>query len=223
MNGQGISSVTEPEILYEDECIVVAVKPYGMLSESHDSLPSMPAALSELMSSRIYTVHRLDRTTVGLTVYAKTSAAAASLSAQIQDGRFKKTYLAVVEGTPDDSGEMVDLLYYDRARSKSYVVKRMRRGVREACLSYERLGGSTMGATPVSLVKIRLTTGRTHQIRVQFASRKTPLVGDRRYGSALNADNIALCSHELSFNHPQSGEEMNFSYAPHGEAFDLFG
>jgi len=202
---------TDANIIFEDDCIAVAYKPFGVLSEAHASSPNMQAILRDLCGCEVYPVHRLDKTTEGLMVYAKTKDAAAKLSLAIQQGQMQKTYLALVEGTPDEYGELCDLLYYDRQRGKSFVVKRERRGVKEARLSYERLKTDELSGTAVSLLKICLLTGRTHQIRVQFASRKMPLVGDRRYGSHVPADNIALCASELRFPHPVTGEELQFS------------
>lgn len=206
-------------IYYEDEHIIVAVKPYGVLSEAHDSLPSLPVMLSRQCNCEIYPVHRLDKTTQGLIVYAKTSASAARLSAAIQNGEVQKTYLALIEGVPDAGGELTDLLYFDRKKGKSYVVKRERKGVKEAKLSYERLETTELGGMTVSKVRVRLLTGRTHQIRVQFASRRMPLVGDRRYGSHVAAGNIALCAAELQLPHPVSGELMRFSWLPDDPQF----
>lgn len=207
-------------IFFQDEHIIVAFKPSGVLSEAHESQPNMPAILRELTGGEVFTVHRLDKTTEGLTVYAKTADAAAKLSAAIQRGEVEKTYLALVEGIPDESGELTDLLYYDRMKGKSYIVKRPRKGVKEAKLRYERIGISQIGGSTVSTVKIRLLTGRTHQIRVQFASRKMPLVGDRRYGSHIPADDIALCAAELRFIHPFTGEELHFTCTPKNPVFN---
>ncbi len=204
-------------ILFEDEHIIVAYKPYGVLSEPHAHRHNLPAILKEQCGCEVYPVHRLDKTTQGLIVYAKTSSAAAKLSEEIRRGEVEKTYLAVVEGIPDERGEMTDLLYYDRSRSKSYVVKRERRGVKQACLHYERLDTKEIAGSTASTVRIRLMTGRTHQIRVQFASRKMPLVGDRRYGSRIPAENIALCAAELRFIHPATGDQLRFTCEP--EAF----
>ena len=205
-----IDTSADAHIVFEDEHIVVVRKPYGVLSEAHESQPNMPAILQRLCGCEVYPVHRLDKTTEGLMVYAKTRPAAAKLSEAIQRGEVEKTYLAVVEGLPDESGRMTDLLYFDRKKGKSYVVKRERRGVKEARLSYERLGTEERDGRTVSRVRIRLETGRTHQIRVQFASRGMPLVGDRRYGSRIKADNIALQAAGLKFPHPVTGEEMEF-------------
>ena len=211
----------EPSVLFQDEFVIVAYKPYGALSEYDDKKTNMPSLLQEQTGCRsLYPVHRLDRSTQGLMVFAKTKEAASALSAQIQRGEMKKTYLAVVEGVPDEpSGEYTDLLYFDRRKNKSYTVKRERKGVKEARLQYEVLKTAGQDDKPISLLRIRLLTGRTHQIRVQLASRKMPLVGDRRYGSHIASEHIQLCSSELSFIHPDTGERMAFSYQPTNEYF----
>ena len=192
----------EVSILFQDNHLIVAFKPYGALSEYDEKKPNMPAVLKEETGcDAIYPVHRLDRTTQGLMVYAKTEEAARRLSRLIQDGGLEN---------------------FDRKKNKSYVVKRERKGVKQARLSYETIATSEYDAKTLSLLKIRLLTGRTHQIRVQFASRKMPLVGDRRYGSSVTSDNIMLCSHRLRFTHPFSGEEMDFLYRPEDGVFALF-
>ena len=214
----------EINIRYRDAHLLVAYKPYGVLSESDDKKPNMPALLREENCRRdIYTVHRLDRTTQGLMVYTLTAEAAKRLSAAVQRGEVEKIYLAVTEGVPETPiGELSDLLYFDRKKNKSYVVKRERKGVKEARLYYETLETIQHDDKTLSLLKIRLLTGRTHQIRVQFASRKMPLVGDRRYGSTVESDNILLCSSQLCFTHPFSGEELCFSYLPDNGMFSSF-
>ncbi len=201
-------------VLYEDDSIAVVTKPCGVLSEAHERLPNLPALLRDRCGCEVYPVHRLDKTTEGLMVYAKTGEAAAKLSEEIRLGRMEKIYLAVVEGIPDERGEMTDLLYFDRAKGKSYVVRRERKGVKLAKLSYERLSIDEIDGAAVSTVRIRLSTGRTHQIRVQFASRKMPLVGDRRYGSRIPSDRIALCAAQLRFRHPITGEELDYDITP---------
>ena len=193
------------DILYQDAQIILCVKPAGVLSEEG----GMPELLrAQTASTQIYCVHRLDRAVGGLMVYAKTKEAAASLSGQIAEGHLEKRYLAVGRGDAPQQGEMRDLLYHDAKTNKSYVVKRMRKGVREAVLRYERL--ERQG--DLSLVRVGLLTGRSHQIRVQFASRQLPLLGDRRYGGGEGE--IALWSSELRFAHPQSGDELHFCAAP---------
>ena len=140
----------------------------------------------------------------------------------VQRGEVEKTYLAVVEGVPESpTGELRDLLFFDRRKNKSYVVKRERKGVKEARMTYETQGTKESDGTTLSLIKIRLLTGRTHQIRVQFASRNMPLAGDRRYGSKAVCENIQLCASELQFTHPFAGEEMHFSYTPTNEYFGM--
>lgn len=195
-----------------------------MLSEIDEHKPNMPSLLQDALGcDTIYPVHRLDRTTQGVMVYALTENAARRLSAMIQQGKVEKTYLAVVEGVPEETqGEYADLLYFDRRKNKSYVVKRERKGVKQARLQYEVLQTIEHEGQRLSLLKIQLLTGRTHQIRVQFASRKMPLVGDRRYGSHIPADHIQLCAARLSFSHPVTGEELRFSYDPTDEFFRLF-
>lgn len=211
-------------ILFRDDHLVIAYKPYGVLSEFDGHKLNMPSLLrDELGCDTIYPVHRLDRTTQGVMVYALTEDAARRLSAIIQQGQIEKTYLAVVEGVPEDwQGDYTDLLYFDRRKNKSYVVKRERKGVKQARLQYQVLQTIEYEGERLSLMQIRLLTGRTHQIRVQFASRKMPLVGDRRYGSHIPADHIQLCSARLSFTHPVTGEELSFSADPTNEFFRLF-
>lgn len=194
-------------ILYEDPFLLICEKPAGVLSEES----GMPALLREATGSpEIYCVHRLDRETGGLMIYAKTKEAAAGLSAAISAGRLQKEYLAVVQGQPEAQGVLRDLLYRDAAKNKSYVVKRMRRGVREAELSY-RLLENREG---LSLLRIVLKTGRSHQIRVQFASRGMPLTGDGKYGGSFRDRGLALWSAALSFPHPVTGEQLSRTLPP---------
>ena len=211
-------------ILFSDEHLAVAVKPYGVLSENDEKKPNMPSMLRrELCCDYISAVHRLDRTTQGLMVYAKSQEAAKRLSAMAQAGEIEKIYLAVVEGVPKESeAELADLLYYDRKANKSYVVKRARKGVKEARLSYETLSGTVYEGQELSLLRIRLFTGRTHQIRVQLSSRGLPLAGDRRYGGRLKIAEIMLCSSRLDFTHPLTGEALSFEYLPDNDLFALF-
>ena len=198
------------EILWQDRQLLVCLKSAGILAEEGEG--AMPALLREATHAReIYCVHRLDRETGGLMVYAKTREAAASLSAAIAQGQLEKRYLAVLSGAPAEArGTLRDLLYRDARKNKSYVVQRLRRGVREAELRYELL--ETQGE--LSLVRVELVTGRSHQIRVQFASRGLPLVGDGRYGSGCRDWGLALWSASLAFPHPQSGQILRFTAPP---------
>ena len=209
------------EILYHDRELAVCVKPAGVLSEGSVADPrTAPGLLAQALAEEgstprtILPVHRLDRETRGIMVYALTESAAASLSRALTEGAIHKEYVALVHGAPTaDEGEMRDLLYYDRARNKSFPVKRERKGVKHASLSYRVVARDP--DTDISTVRVTLQTGRTHQIRVQFASRKMPLVGDRKYGApATDGNHLALTSVLLSFPHPKTGERMTFEIEP---------
>lgn len=197
-------------ILYSDEHIAVCLKPEGI--SSADEKSGMPFLIKEQLglSEPVRTVHRLDNAVGGVMVYALNRQAAARLSEDIAGHAFEKRYMAVVHGCPEEpSGRYDDLLFHDSSKNRTYVVKRMRKGVRDAALEYE-VKSSADGLT---LVEIRLLTGRTHQIRAQFSSRKMPLAGDGKYG-AKDKCSIALWSYSLSFAHPVSGERMTFSVLP---------
>ena len=200
------------EILYENEMYVVLIKPVGVLSENTGS----KSVASLLGVDELCTVHRLDKDVSGVMVYAKTKAAAANLSAQMQNGKFKKEYFTVVEGKPLESERLVDLLFHDKSKNKTYVVKRQRKGVKEAILTYERLDSKTTDNGELSLLKVKLETGRTHQIRVQFASRGFSLFGDRKYGSKV-IGNIALFSCKISFICPAKNERVTFETNPQND------
>ena len=207
------------EILYSDVEIAVIVKPAGMLSEEGDGTGVPTELRAALQTDVIYPVHRLDRETGGVMVYARTKFAATFLSRAIAQGQLKKTYFALVHGRPEpETGIFEDFLFRDMRKNKSYVVKRQRRGVRRASLAYQVLSEKD----GISLVRIRLHTGRTHQIRVQFASRHMPLVGDGRYGAADGISRLGLFACQLSFVHPVSGERMTFFARPLGELWDGF-
>ena len=197
------------EIIHQDREIVVCLKPAGVLST--DEPGGVPELLrQQLQTEEIRTVHRLDRVVGGLMLLARSAAAASELSRQIRDGDFDKRYLAVVHGETPEKGELRDLLLRNKAERKTYVVSAPARGVQEAVLRYETLGR----AEGLSLVRIELLTGRTHQIRCQFSSHGWPLVGDRKYSLLEDNCGIALWSNFLSFRHPASSERMQFSAPP---------
>lgn len=196
------------DILFQNKEILVCIKPAGVASQEGKG-ENMPCLLRELCHcDSIYPVHRLDTVTSGIMVYAKTSVAAAFLTKQISENRFIKEYTAVVHGivTPE-KGIMEDFLFKDSKKNKSFVVKRERKGVKKAVLGYETLENTEK----LSLVKIKLHTGRTHQIRVQFSSRKHPVYGDGKYGASDNLPYIALFAHSLTFTDPESKKEMTFT------------
>lgn len=208
------------EILYQDESILVCVKPPRVLSTDE------PGGLPELVREKlgdpkadVRTVHRLDRVVSGVMVLARSAQAASELSRQIREGTFKKSYLAVVHGMPEDSGTYVDLLLRDKRERKTYVVAQTAKGVQEAVLDYTLLGHQD----GLSKVAIQLRTGRTHQIRAQFSARDFPLVGDRKYSLNEDGCEIALWSHCIAFCHPVTGKQMTFTLEPPQEyPWDLF-
>ena len=190
------------EILFSDDEIVVCIKPVGM-----DSEQEVPQTLQQQLGGEIFTLHRLDKNVGGVMVYSRTKASAARFSKLIQDGQLIKEYVALVHGTPPESGDFTDLLWKDSAKNKVFVVKRERRGVKKARLTYQLLRAGEQ-----SLVRVRLFTGRSHQIRVQFASRGFPLVGDHKYGSRDTATAPMLYSCCLTF--PYKGKEQTFELLP---------
>lgn len=199
------------EILFEDGEILVCIKPVGVVSQADETENNMITLLEKLTGGTVYPLHRLDREVGGVMVYAKSRFAAACLSKNIAEHKFKKEYMALVHGKPPENrGEMRDLLFKDSRKNKSFVVKRMRKGVKEALLDYEVLNSKN----GLSLVKILLHTGRTHQIRVQFASRKMPLAGDKKYGANDDFNNICLWSYKITFNHPKTKEKLEFEKIP---------
>lgn len=203
-------------ILYQDPHVAVCLKSPGLLSQEGPG-ETLPSLLSSQLGGDIYPVHRLDRGVGGVMVYARTPRAAGALSAAIRQGSFQKQYLCVTVGRPaQDAGEYQDLLLHDRARNKSFVVSRVRGGVKEARLSYQVLAS----AGGLSLLRIQLHTGRTHQIRVQLSSRGTPLAGDGKYGGG--SGQIALWSAALTFPHPADGRKMAFHATPSGGVWRTF-
>lgn len=189
-------------ILYSDAGLVACVKPVGLDSESE-----LPAALKEIIGGEIFPIHRLDKNVGGVMVYARTKSAAAALSKAVQDGQMVKEYVAMVHGTPPEVADWEDYLFKDSRKNKVFVVRKERKGVKHARLEFWRL---TEGEQ--SLVRIRLHTGRSHQIRVQFSSRGFPLVGDHKYGSRDTATAPMLFSCRITL--PWRGETRVFEALP---------
>lgn len=200
------------EVCYQDGDILVCVKPARVLSTDE------PGGLPELLRMQlgdpgadIRTVHRLDRVVSGLMVLARNPQAASQLSRQVREGEFQKTYYAVVHGIPEKERDTLeDLLGRDKARKMTYVAAQPGKGIQQASLSYRLLGR----AQGMGKLEIRLHTGRTHQIRVQFASRGFPLVGERKYSTLDDPCEIALYSQSIGFRHPVSGSWMSFQHEP---------
>lgn len=190
------------ELLFHDSKIAVCVKPVGV-----DSEKELPELLCKELGGQIYVVHRLDKNVGGVMVFARTQSAAAELSRAVQQGTMVKEYMAMVHGMPPEQGDWTDLLWKDSTKNKVFVVKRERKGVKKARLEFQR---HTAGET--SLVHVRLHTGRSHQIRVQFASRGYPLVGDHKYGSRDAATAPMLFSCRIRF--PYGGKTVCYEKYP---------
>ena len=204
------------ELIYVDDDILVCLKPARVLStDEPGGVPDLAREALGDKSADVRTVHRLDRVVSGLMVLARNAKAASELSRQIREDEFQKEYLAIVHGRPaENTGTLRDLLGRDKARKMTYVAQEPAKGVQEAVLDYQVLNT----ASGMSRVQIRLHTGRTHQIRVQFASRSMPLVGERKYSELNDPCEIALWSYRIGFTHPKTGERMEFTHEP-PEAF----
>ena len=190
------------EILYSDRELAVVIKPVGL-----DSEQEVPAAIRAELGGEVFPIHRLDKNVGGVMVFARTKQAAASLSKAVQEGTMVKEYVAMVHGITPEAGDWTDLLWKDSKKNKVFVVKRERGGVKKARLEFK-----TLSAGETSLVHIRLYTGRSHQIRVQFSSRGFPLVGDHKYGSRDEKTEPMLFSCRLTF--PWKGAQKVFETLP---------
>ncbi len=200
------------EIFYSDEMVIVCVKPQRVLST--DEPGGMPELVRDALAdpnADVRTVHRLDRVVGGLMVLARNAQSASELSRQIREDKFKKEYMAVVHGRPEyDVGKFYDLLFRDKARKMTMVANEPGKGVQPASLGYRVLAH----CDGMSKVRIQLETGRTHQIRVQFASRGLPLMGERKYSTLEDDCEIALWSCKIGFTHPTTGKKMEFEIEP---------
>ena len=198
------------KLIYQDKDIVICVKPARVLST--DEPGGMPELVRQTLGIKdVRTVHRLDRVVSGLMVLALSAEAASELSRQIREDQFEKEYLAVVHGAPEQNeGRLQDLLLRDKARKMTLVAQEPGKSVQPASLRYRVLNRKS----GMSRVRVALETGRTHQIRVQFASRGLPLVGERKYSTLEDDCEIALWSYRLAFTHPTTGKPMEFTLDP---------
>ena len=212
------------EVIYRDKSLAVCIKPAGVACEAADQRECMPSLISrELSVDYVGTVHRLDTVTEGLMLYSLDKRVTGRLTEAIAARETEKEYLAIVHGRPEETeGEMRDLLFRDSGKNKTYVVKRERRGVREAILTYRVIETKETDYGVLSLVRVKLVTGRTHQIRAQFASRSMPLLGDGKYGAKDNAPRVALYSARISFAHPVGGKRMEYEKIPSENPWDMF-
>ena len=221
------------DILYEDPYLLVCIKPVGVLSQpdvTGDGEDMLSLLHDQLMArdgneAYIGLIHRLDRGVGGVMVFAKRQDVAGALSAAVANRTLIKQYLAVVHGCPkEESGIWKDYLYKDAAKNKTFVVDRLRKGVKEAGLAYATV--ATKADTPAgecALLQVKLHTGRTHQIRVQCASRGLPLIGDGKYGARDHGLPIGLWSYRLTFAHPRKkGKTVDIAALPQEGAFGWF-
>lgn len=181
-------------ILYENQDVICAEKPVGIPVQPDPSgdRDFMTLLKEEKKLSSLYLVHRLDRAVGGVVLFAKNARAAAKWSTAFAERRVEKVYYLVVAGAPADEGEMRDFIRKESAVSKAFVTKGAHGGAKEAHLEYQTVARAEDGDAPCALVRVRLTTGRFHQIRVQFASRGMPLFGDGKYGSRKKGCRTAL-------------------------------
>jgi len=210
------------EILLETKDYIAVVKPADTVSEQVGDGTGLGDLLAERNGGYIGVLHRMDRGVGGVTVYAKNPASAAHLSEAVREGKMKKTYLAVTEGIPESpEGELRDLLFYDRKRSKVFVVDRKRSGVKEAILRYRVLKTGIHPDTnaALALIEVHPITGRTHQIRIQFASRRLPLLGDRKYGGH-GKGGISLVCHRIEIPADGENQAQMVCFEPSGEPWD---
>lgn len=208
-------------MIYSDPYLCVCIKPVGVTSEG-EGMPSM--LKSVFPGSDVFPVHRLDQSVGGVMVYALKKDVAARLTEMFAGSEVCKEYLAVIPAVPEETeGIFTDWLWHDKRNNKTYVVKSERKGVKKAELAWILLRSVRTDKDTFSLVRVALHTGRTHQIRIQFASRKMPLIGDGKYGSRIKSPSVGLWSYRLTFRHPVTGEMLDFSREPDYSAspFDL--
>lgn len=211
------------EIIYRGDGFYVCFKHSGVCSEE-DEGNGVPGLMRCLTGEKeIYPVNRLDRLTSGLCICASGKNEAARFSKLVSEGRLCKEYVCIVSGVPaQKNGTWEDMLFFDRRQGKSYLVDKARKGVKWACLDYWSIKSVDAKGGPLSLLRIVLHSGRTHQIRVQCSSRMMPVAGDGKYGSKINCS-LALLSYKLSFE-DKNGNDLTFtSPFPDCYPWNLFG
>lgn len=222
------SQVAGVNVIYEDNHLLVVIKPYGVPSQADESGDEDMLSLCKAYIGKKYNkpgsvylglVHRLDRPTSGVMVFARTSKAAARLSAQIQNGQFEKTYLAVLTAMPPQSeGALWHYLTKDENTHIAHVSGKPIAGAKKAGLEYAVLAEQN----GLYLVRVKLLTGRFHQIRAQFAHLGASVYGDMKYGARAVKAPLALFASEISLDHPTTGERITFSAKPEMKPFGLF-
>ena len=214
--------MTDLKILFEDKYLIIVEKPIGVMSQlDPNGGDSMPKRISEYLSGKgeegyVGVVHRLDTTTGGIILYSKSPKITSKLSELVSCDGYYKEYLCAIEGEmQENDGLLCDFLYHDKAKNKSYVVKGQRKGAKEAKLEYRVISTSeNKKGEKISLLSVHLLTGRTHQIRVQLASRSHALCGDGKYGSKDNGCVAALWSHKCIFEHPVTKKNIELVSFP---------
>lgn len=186
-------------------------KPSGIVSQpAKGRRDDMLSRLSSILGQEVYPIHRLDKDTAGVMVYALSEEGAKKLSNLVANNKMEKVYYGVCQGIVPQRGVMEDFLFHDKKANKTQVVKADNPQGQRAVLRFEKIAEGRYGERDISLAKIILETGRTHQIRVQFSSRGFPLVGDSKYGGEIRG-NLALFATSLSFENPFSGEKESYS------------
>lgn len=220
----------KPEIVFEDDTIIVCVKPSGTATQTASLISQDMVSLLKNHLTRqarkngtpikgepyLAVIHRLDQPVEGLLVFAKTKQAASDLSGQLQKDHFGKYYMAVTEGIPSSSeSTLTDYLIRDGKTNLSSVCSPETPGSKKAILTYQVVSTKNQDDVPLSVLRIHLLTGRHHQIRVQLSHAGFPLVGDRKYNpNGIPARRLSLCAYRLDIHHPVSGKAMHFEITP---------
>ena len=224
------------KILYEDDHIIVCYKPAGIPTQTAKmGAPDMVSLLKNHIYKNqkvkkepyVAVIHRLDQPVEGVLVFAKTPAAAKELNKQLQSDDFGKYYKTVLWGIPSEKNATLEnYLVKDGKTNTSRVCEATEKEAKKAVLSYEVLAEGKDNGKDVSLLKVKLGTGRHHQIRVQMSHMGCPIWGDTKYNTSPIQDRrfrqVALCAYKLEFVHPKTKKKMVFEIEPEGEGFQLF-